>query len=220
MRRVGLFVALAVLLVTGAWWMFLISPKNGEIDDLRQDLNVAVDTEQRLRVRINELEAIRQSEVEYLAAIGKLDALIPERPLLEEFIEQIYELTTETNVELQTLAPSLPAATDSDLREVAVSAQIEGAFFEVLGFLFGLNDMERLVRVDGVAVSTSTDELGETVLSASVEMTLFTLADLLPLLDEVEAVTPGGASDFPDDGEAPSEQDLEAQGTEARGAGE
>jgi Tfp pilus assembly protein PilO len=210
MRRVGLLVSLAVLLVTVGWWMFLISPKNAQIADFERDLNVAIDTEQRLRVTINELEAIRQSEVEYLAAIGRLDSLIPERPLLEEFIEQLFELTNQTGVELQTLAPSLPALSDeSDLREVSVSAQIEGEFFEVLGFLFGLNDMERLVRVDAVAVSSSADELGGTVLSASVEMTLFTLADLLPILDEVNTLTPDEPV-TPDGG-----GDIEAAGTGA-----
>ncbi len=208
MRRMGLFATLAVLLVTGAWWMFLIGPKNGEIADFEKELNVAIDNEQRLRVKINELEAVRQAEVEYLAALGRLDALIPERPLLEEFIEQIHELTNETGVELQTLAPSLPEISDdSDLREVVVSAQIEGEFFEVLGFLFGLSDMERLVRVDSVAVSSAVDETGETVLSASVEMVLFTLADLFPAIEDVATITPDGSASG--DGQ-PSAGDVEA----------
>lgn len=212
MRRIGILVTLSLVLVTAVWWMFLISPKNGDISDLETDLNVAIDTEQRLRVQINELEAIRQSEVEYLAAIGQLDALIPERPLLEEFIEQIYDLTNETGVDLQALAPSLPTLSeDSALREVAVSAQIEGEFFEVLGFLFGLNDMGRLVRVDAVSVSSSIDEIGGTVLSASVEMTLFTLADLLPLLKEFETVAPD-QQPAPTDDSVPS-GDVEAVGT-------
>lgn len=211
MRRVGLLVTLAVLLVTGAWWMILISPKNGDIADLEQELIGAIDTEQRLRVQINELETIRQAEVEYLAALGRLDALIPERPLLEEFIEQIYQLTTETGVELQTLAPSIPSSPDdTDLREVAVSVQIEGKFFELLGFLFGLNDMERLVRVDAIAVSSSTDEVEGTILSASIEIKLFTLADLLPILDELESLTPDESPDS-DDGAG----DLEASGAGA-----
>jgi len=211
MRRVGLLVTLAMLLVTGVWWMFLISPKNGDIADLERELTGAIDTEQRLRVEINELETIRQAEVEYLAALGRLDALIPQRPLLEEFIEQIYELTTETGVELQTLAPSLPAPlVDSDLREVAVSVQIEGQFFELLGFLFGLNDMERLVRVDAISVSSTLDEGGLTILSASIEIKLFTLADLLPLVDELESLTPDDAPES-DDGEG----DLEASGVGA-----
>lgn len=196
MRRAGLLVTLAILLVTGVWWMFLISPKNGDIADLEQELTGAIDSEQRLRVQINELETIRQAEVEYLAGLGRLDALIPQRPLLEEFIEQIYELTTETGVELQTLAPSVPSSSDdSELREVAVSVQIEGKFFELLGFLFGLNDMERLVRVDSIAVSSTTEDVGGTILSVSIEVKLFTLADLLPILDEVSSLTPGELPD-------------------------
>ncbi len=211
MRRVGLLATLAVLVVTGLWWMFLISPKNGDIAGLEQQLFGAIDAEQRLRVQINELETIRQAEVEYLAGIGRLDALIPERPLLEEFIEQIYELTTETGVELQTLAPSVPSSLDdSVLREVAVSVQIEGEFFELLGFLFGLSDMERLVRVDAISVSSSTEEGGGTILSASIEVKLFTLADLLPILEEVDLLTPDESPDSNGD-----ESDLEASGAGA-----
>ncbi|MEK7252025.1 MAG: type 4a pilus biogenesis protein PilO [Actinomycetota bacterium] len=184
MRRVAIFVLLGVLLATAAWWFFLISPRNASIADLQDETFVAVDTEQRLRVQIRQLQDIRDREVEYIAAVGQLDALIPDRPLLEDFIEQVYALANDTGVELQTLSPSVPAAsTDgSELREIAVSGQIEGEFFEILGFLFGLSDMERLVRVDSVALSASTEEDGTTVLSASIEMRLFTLADLLPIV--------------------------------------
>jgi hypothetical protein len=82
----------------------------------------------------------------------------------------------------------------------------------VLGFLFGLNDMERLVRVDAVAVSTSTDEEAGTVLSTSIDMTLFTLADLLPLTDELAAVTPGI-------GEGEADTTTPSDGVEAQGSG-
>ena len=67
----------------------------------------------------------------------------------------------------------------------------EGEFFELLGFLFGLSDMERLVRVDAIAISSTQDDEGGTILSASIEMRLFTLADLIPILDELEDVQQG-----------------------------
>jgi len=210
MRRIGALVTVGVLLLTGAWWMLLISPQNGQIADLEDDLSLAVDTEQRLKVQIVELEAIRQAEVEYLAALGSFDTLIPERPLLEEFIEQVHELADETGVELLLLAPALPATLeDSELREVAVTAEVLGEFFEVLGFLFGLNDVERLVRVDSVAVSSSSDETGGTILLASVEIRLFTLADPLPILEEVEALTPDESSETD---EGMGDDDVEAAG--------
>jgi len=203
MRRVGFLVVAGALLLTVAWWMFLVSPRNGRIDDLRGDLTVAQDAEQRLRVQIRQLEEIRDREVEYLAALGQLEGLIPERPLLDEFIEQIFALTNETGIDLQSLAPSLPAVTEdgTELREVAISAQIEGEFFEILGFLFGLNEMERLVRVDAISVSSSEDETGTTILSVSIEMRLFTLADLLPPLEDL--VIPGTTSTtLPPEGDA------------------
>ncbi len=162
---------------------------------------MARETQQRLEVQIRQLEEIRQSEVQYLAALGQLDALIPERPLLEDFIEQVFELTNDTGVELQTLSPSLPAPVEgSELREVAVSLQIEGEFFELLGFLFGLSDMERLARVDSVAVASSATDTGETRLSAGIEVRLFTLSDLLPLVDEIDSVAEGDTEGAQGDG--------------------
>ena len=192
MRRVGLLAVLAILLITAAWWMFLISPRNGQIADHQDDLAVAQDTENRLRVQIRQLQEIRDREVEYLAALDQLEALIPERPLLDEFIEEIFALTNETGVNLQTLAPSLPSATEegSELREIVISVQIEGEFFEVLGFLFGVNEMDRLVRVDSIAVSSSETGIGDTILGVAIEMRLFTLADLIPPLDDI--VIPSG----------------------------
>lgn len=209
MRRVGLLVLLAMVFVTAAWWMFLVSPRNAQISELDDQLVVAQDTEQRIRVQIRQLEEIRDREVEYLAAVGQLEALIPERPLLDEFIEAIFALTNETGVDLQSLSPSLPASTgaESDLREIAISAQIEGEFFEILGFLFGLNEMDRLVRVDGISVSSTVDESGVTILAVGIQMRLFTLADLLPPLDDIEIPVGNG-----DTTTTTSVNDLEAGG--------
>jgi Tfp pilus assembly protein PilO len=191
-RRTSVLVALIVLIITGAWWMFLISPRNADIDRLNNERDAAAGTEVTLRGQIQRLEEVRDSEVRYLSALGTLEALIPERPELETFIEEVYALANDTGVELQTLAPSLPIQPEpaSDLREITVSASIEGEFFEVLGFLFGISDMERLVRVDSMSAASSQTESGATILAVSLELNLFTTADLLPLIDtDVESAT-------------------------------
>jgi Tfp pilus assembly protein PilO len=183
MRRLSLVVMLAVVLVTVAWWFFLISPRNEKIGDLQNQHTAAIDSEQRLRVQIRQLQDIRDREVEYVSAVGRLDALIPERPHLEEFIEQVHALAGSTGVELQTLTPSLPEVIgdDTELRQITISVQVEGQFFEILGFLFGLSDMERLVRVDAVSLASSAVEGQGTLLSAGIELRLFTMTDLLPI---------------------------------------
>jgi Tfp pilus assembly protein PilO len=192
MRRTSIIVFLAIVLVTVAWWLFLIGPRNSRISDLDNEYLAAVDTQQRLMVQVRQLQEIRDREVEYLAAVGQLNALIPDRPLLEDFIEQVYALAVSTGVDLQTLNPSPPelVSDESELRQVTVSVQIEGRFFEILGFLFGLTDMDRLVRVDAVALASSADETDGTVLSAGIEMRLFTIGDLIPVTgDEPEQTT-------------------------------
>jgi Tfp pilus assembly protein PilO len=162
-----------------------------------------------LRAQVDQLMDIRDAEVEYLAGIGQLERLIPERPLLDEFIENVYSLCGTTGVELLNLAPAMPVpVTGSSLRQITVAATVEGEFFEVLGFLFGVMDMDRLVRVDAIAVSSGQDEAGVTTLSVSLSMRLFTLADLVPI-----AAVPDDGTTTPDDGTTDGESPPEAQTT-------
>lgn len=209
MRRWAILGLLLALLLAAAWWFFLISPRNARISEARDDLAVAQDQELALRAQVAQLMAIRDAEVEYLAGIGQLESLIPEKPLLDEFIEDLYALCSTTGVELLNLAPAMPVpVTGSALRQITVAATVEGEFFEVLGFLFGIMDMDRLVRVDAIAVSSGQDETGATSLSVSLSMRLFTLADLVPI-----AEVPDDGTGTPDDGTTGGETPPEAQTT-------
>jgi len=206
---------LVALLLAVAWWFFFISPRNASIAKAEDDLQAAQDQEMALRAQVGQLMAIRESEVEYLAGIGQLERLIPERPLLDEFIEAVYALCGTTGVELLNMAPAMPVpVTGSALRQITVSATVEGEFFEVLGFLFGVMDMDRLVRVDAISVSSGQDEAGVTTLSVSLSMRLFTLADLVPI-----AEVPDDGSGTPDDGTVDEGSGPEAQTTITSGEG-
>ncbi len=181
MRRGFLLGVLGAVLVLAAWWFLFISPRNASVAEANDQLVAAQQTEQRLRAQIVALEEINSNEILYIDAISEMSRLIPERPLLEDFIVQVDALSDTNGVELISLAPSLPRPNEeSDLREISLSAQIQGEFFEIMGFLFGLSDMERLVRVDGIALS-STEVDGVTELAVSLDLRLFTLTDLLPV---------------------------------------
>jgi Tfp pilus assembly protein PilO len=183
MRRWVILGVLVALLLAVVWWFFFISPRNDKISQADDDLRVAQDQQMALAAQVDQLHAIRDSEVEYLAGIGELETLIPERPLLDEFIEDVYALCGTTGVELLNLAPAMPVAIpESSLRQITVSVAIDGDFFEVLGFLFGVMDMDRLVRVDTIAIASGQDEAGVTSLSATLSLRLFTLTDLVPFV--------------------------------------
>lgn len=205
MRRWVILGILISLLLAVVWWFFFISPRNERIAQAQEDLRVAQDEQMALAAQVDQLQAIRDSEVEYLSGIGQLETLIPEQPLLDEFIEDLYALCGTTGVELLNLAPAMPVVmTGSSLRQITVAVTIDGDFFEVLGFLFGVMDMDRLVRVDAIAIASGQDETGATSLSASLSLRLFTLEDLVPV-----AVTPdasGGTTEETGGDTAPEAQ--------------
>jgi Tfp pilus assembly protein PilO len=161
-RRVTALVLFVILAVTAAWWFFLISPRNARIAELRDDRDAAVAEADRLRAAIAQLQAVQENDVAYLAAIGKLEAGIPKRAELAVFIEEVTALAEEVGVNLEATSPAEPAPVQGlDAYEIGVSLAMTGEYFELLGFLFGLDDMERIVVVDSVAITATSAGAGE-----------------------------------------------------------
>ncbi len=195
MRRWALLGFLVAVLLLASWWFLLISPRNGRIDEAHRQLEAAQTQELTLKAQIVDLQKTKDSEAEYQAAIAELGVLIPELPVLEDFFDQIYELSLSSGVKLLSMSPAPPIGiANSELREISVPTTVEGGFFEILGFLFGLSDMDRLVRVDGVSVAANQNELGQTVLTVSLDLRLFTLTDLLPLPELPSEEMPAGGT--------------------------
>jgi Tfp pilus assembly protein PilO len=150
-------IALAVLgavLVAAVWWVFFISPRNSDISDLDGQITTAEDQEAILRAELKQLQDIAASELTYRSAIGQLETSIPEDPDIADFIESLDLLAAETGVNLLGVAQAVPVLVEGGtFYEIGVSIAIDGQYFEVLGFMFGLSDLERLVVVDSVSLS-------------------------------------------------------------------
>lgn len=180
-RRNILVAALVAVLLIVVWFFFVVSPRRGEVSDIESQIDTAEITAQGLRGEKAALLAIRDSELSYQRATAELERSIPMTPNLAEFIEDFNLLADETGVDVIALSPALPVAIeDVPFQTLDISTTIEGQFFEVLGFLYGLEDLERLVRIDGVSLSASPTELGPTLITAALTGRIFTLAVDLP----------------------------------------
>jgi Tfp pilus assembly protein PilO len=158
-RRVIAVIMMAILMVTAAWWFFLIAPRNSRISELNDDRDAAVAEADRLRAAIAQLESVQENDVAYLAAIGKLEAGIPEQPELALFIDEVTALAEEAGVDLEVISPTEPAPVEGlDVYEIGVSLAMRGEYFELLGLLFGLDDMERIVVVESIAITAGGGE--------------------------------------------------------------
>ena len=153
-RRVLALSVLATILVTAVWFFFLISPRTAKIGELDDDLDTALAEASSLRIAAAALQDVQNNDVAFLAAIGQMEAGIPEEPELAVFIEEVTALAEANGVALQSFAPSEPVGSvDLPVYEITVSLAMEGEYFELLGFLFGLDDMERLVVVESISIT-------------------------------------------------------------------
>lgn len=155
MSRRGIALAiLGALLVAAVWWVFFISPRNSDISELDDQIATAQDEEVILRAELKQLQDIAASELTYRSAIGQLEASIPEDPDIADFIESLNLLAAETGVDLASVSQAEPVLIGGGtFYEIGISLSLDGQYFEVLGFLFGLSDLERLVVVNGVSLS-------------------------------------------------------------------
>ncbi|GBE25979.1 Pilus assembly protein, PilO [bacterium BMS3Bbin02] len=158
MKRSALvFGLLGVLFVTLLWWMLVIGPQNADVDRVTQELQTEEDQTLSLQTRLARLKEIKANEVSYQFAIGAMQSSIPEEPDQAAFISDINFLADSTGVRISqiSLAPPAPgvAETETPVFEVAVSVTVTGQYFEVLGFLYGIEAMDRLVRTDSITLS-------------------------------------------------------------------
>jgi len=153
-RRLLAFGTLFFLLVSVLWYFFLLSPRNGKLADLDDQLQTAIAEGDALRMAVVALREVQENDVAFLAAIGQMEAGIPEEAELAVFIEDVTALATATGVSLQSLSPSEPTASpDMPVYEITVTLAMEGEYFELLGFLFGLDDLERIVVVQAISIT-------------------------------------------------------------------
>jgi Tfp pilus assembly protein PilO len=156
-RSTLVFGFLGVLFVTLLWWMLVIGPQNADVDRATQELQTEEDSTLTLQTRLARLREIKANEVSYQFAIGAMQSSIPEDPDQAAFISDIKFLADSTGVRISqvSLAPPAPSVleVETPVFEVAVSVTVSGQYFEVLGFLYGVEAMDRLVRTDSITLS-------------------------------------------------------------------
>ena len=202
MKRTGLILGvLGALLLTALWWFFVISPTNAKISDARDQLESEQDNQVLLQTQLMRLKKIQENELTYRSAIGALEAGIPPTPQMPALIDVLSELAGDSGVEWESGTYGNPVEVEGEnYFEIPVNLTVEGQFFEVLGYLYGIADLERLVRVDAVSITPEEDDAGFTVESVSISAVTFTTGNVvLPAPEEVVETTT--TTTTPGDGE-------------------
>ena len=202
MKRTGLILGvLGMLFVTALWWFFVISPTNTKISEAQDQLQSEEDNEVLLQTQLLRIKKIQESELTYRSAIGALDAAIPSMPQMPALIDTLAELAEDSGVQWDSGTYGNPVEVEGeDYFEIPVSLTVQGQFFEVLGYLYGIADLERIVRIDAVSLSPTQDDAGFTIETVAISAMTFTTGNVvLPGLPE--EITETTTTTTPGDGE-------------------
>jgi Tfp pilus assembly protein PilO len=147
-----------VLLVV-LWYLLLFAPTSSDLNDTRDEVAAAEDQKQQLENEIRRLKELSNNQTEQEADLRALRAAIPPTPDLGAFILQANEIASASGIEWLSISPSPPAASGAN-STIALSMQVEGGFYQLMDYLNRMEDMDRLVIIDAVSISTGGEEAG------------------------------------------------------------
>ncbi len=161
---IGLVAGALVIIL--AWYLVIYSPKNDELSKAEAQLTTEQKTTQDLEAELARLQEQQKNATEQAAELDKFDAAIPELPDLAEFIIQANDIADESGIEFMTIAPAPPVATGTTAT-IGLTITVTGGFFQVKDYLSKLENLPRLVIVDGINLSSGGDTTSADTTSSS-----------------------------------------------------
>lgn len=189
MRRPLVLGLIGALLVLAVWWFLIFAPKQSDLADTRDDLELAQNEQQTLTLEKARLLKEQERIPAYQAALDQLAQAIPAQPDGAGLIEALNQMAQEAGLALTVVAPrppappnvpgAQPANENPDYYEIGFSLSVEGPYFQALDFIARLEEMPRLVRIEQIEVTPQPDSAsGMTQLAIVVEATAFSLTPL------------------------------------------
>lgn len=141
--------------VVVAWFFLYYSPKGDDLSAIDEDLDQAMVEESELETQLALLQRLEEEAPAREAALRRLNAAVPVQPDLDVFIVEANEIADLAGVDWLSVSPTPPAAgAAAGVSVISMSIEIEGGFFQVLDYINRLEDVERLVIVDSLSIST------------------------------------------------------------------
>jgi Tfp pilus assembly protein PilO len=156
--RVAIFGVLLGVVVVLVWNLTIFAPKGHKLSNAKKDTQAAQQIEGQLRAVLKHLQEISHNGPEIAAQLDKLSSAIPVAPDLDGFILSANQIAVQSGIDWLSVSPSLVQAGPTGVSFIPLSIQVKGGFFQALDYLNRLEDMGRLVIVDGINVSAAEAE--------------------------------------------------------------
>jgi Tfp pilus assembly protein PilO len=149
---VGVLLTIVAVLV---WNLLIFAPKGRDLSKAKKDTQIEEQKEPQLRAQLAALEEISKNGPEIAAKLDRLGAAVPTSPDLDGFILSANQIAVQSGIDWLSVSPGIVAVGTAGPSVIPLTISIKGGFFQVLDYLNRLEDMGRLVIVDGLTASAS-----------------------------------------------------------------
>lgn len=192
-RRFVALIALAALVIVGAWYLLLYRPAGDELAEVETRVATAEATRDQLQISKANIESLKEQRPRLQSEIEQLRAAVPDRSGVADILLLVDEAARDAGLTFVNYTSSDPVGEDEfGLSGIAIQINGDGGYFQVLDFINRLGRFERVLVIDSVALSGNQDDddLGPPNIEVSLGVTAFVSGQ--PAEDEVQTTSTGG----------------------------
>jgi type IV pilus assembly protein PilO len=175
-RRQVVIAAAAAIGVTALFFFILLKPKMDQISKTKDDVQAARGQVATLQTEIAHLQDVKRNAPQTMAKLAALSQYLPSTPDLPGFIRLVQDAATSSGLDLQSIAPSPPAALpgSTGVQVISVTLTAQGGYFRIEDFLARLEQLERAVAVRSLALAPSQSAISSLVsLNTTITLNMF-----------------------------------------------
>lgn len=167
-------VGAAIVVVLLGVYLFLVSPRRGEVNTVKGQVAAARSTTAGLQLELERLQALQENQGALESELAQVLELVPRKNQVPDFMLQVKAAADEAGVDFVEIKPELPKQPPegATLAQVRVAISSSGSYFSVQDFLRRLYELDRAVRIDLVTMDGTT-EGSETTIDLAITARIF-----------------------------------------------
>lgn len=152
--------AVLAALVCLAFFFFFIRPRQSELAEVNEEIEVARDETIQLENDLARLRALQANAPELEARLNEIRELIPQDDQIANFVFLVQDAATRSGVDFVQVTPELPKTPPegAQVAEIRVTIGAEGGYFSIQDFIRRLYALDRALRIDNLTMTQEEDE--------------------------------------------------------------
>jgi len=152
--------SVGVVLVMALMFFFLISPRQGQLAEAREQVDAAQAETVVLETELARLEDLESKAPQLQAALDEMRDMVPDENRVSSFVFQLQQEANKAGLEFVSITPQLPKSPPegAPLAEVKIDIGARGTYFTIQDFIRRVTELDRAVRVDGFSMAAVEEE--------------------------------------------------------------